>query len=308
MANIDEKDQYVDWAGLRFYDARLKSYIETNFASEKCFNQLRTDLEQLETSVQTSVDHIFNHLETLDSTSVNKVEFNNEIQRLESVIRSITGGSLPEDIVDKDYVDTKIQEYFGNLNAILESYATIENLESSISNVRLELTSQIDDLRSVIQSLTAAFELHTEEAVTKEDIEGLATEEYVDAAIAAIQPPDMSQYAKLSDIPDTSEFLTSIPEEYVTEEDLATKNYLTTEDASTFAKTNDVQQVEQQVTELQTHVETTYIKVSEGVTQVDLEQAVTNVVTTKVETLIDDKIEEVITNGATVSSISYGEF
>lgn len=60
-------------------------------------------------------------------------------------------------------------------------------------------------------------------------IEGLATESYVDEAINNIDFPetDLTGYAKLTDIPDVSEFIKDIPAEYVTEEELTAKGYLT---------------------------------------------------------------------------------
>lgn len=60
------------------------------------------------------------------------------------------------------------------------------------------------------------------EAIDIPDITGLATEKYVDDAIEAIEisEPDLSEYAKKADIPDTTGFITSIPEEYITETEL----------------------------------------------------------------------------------------
>jgi hypothetical protein len=74
----------------------------------------------------------------------------------------------------------------------------------------------------------------------------IATEDFVNQAIAGIEIPseyiteeelsakgyltehqDLSDYAKKSDIPDTSKFISEIPSEYVTENELTAKGYLT---------------------------------------------------------------------------------
>lgn len=60
------------------------------------------------------------------------------------------------------------------------------------------------------------------------DLTGYATEEYVDKAIATIPEVDLSEYAKIESIPDTSKFISEIPDEYVTENELNNKGYITT--------------------------------------------------------------------------------
>lgn len=59
------------------------------------------------------------------------------------------------------------------------------------------------------------------------DLAGYATETYVDNAIAAIPEVDLSKHALKSEIPDVSDFITSIPSEYVTDSELNAKGYLT---------------------------------------------------------------------------------
>ena len=76
--------------------------------------------------------------------------------------------------------------------------------------------------------------------VTMEDVHnatsGFVSEAYVDEKIAAIPEPDLSGYALKSEIPDVSEFITSIPDEYVTETELSAKGYLTEhQDLSNYA-------------------------------------------------------------------------
>ena len=52
---------------------------------------------------------------------------------------------------------------------------------------------------------------------------------------------DLSEYAKKSEIPDVSDFITSIPSEYITEPELNAKGYLTQhQDLSEYAKKSEI--------------------------------------------------------------------
>ncbi len=76
------------------------------------------------------------------------------------------------------------------------------------------------------------------------EVTGYATEEYVDKAIEAIPEPekvDLTPYAKKEDIPDISDFISKIPEEYITETELNAKGYLTEhQDLTNYAKLSDI--------------------------------------------------------------------
>lgn len=61
---------------------------------------------------------------------------------------------------------------------------------------------------------------------------------------------DLSDYAKKTDIPDVSGFITEIPSEYVTETELDKKGYLTEhQDLREYAKKTDIPSVDEFVTE-----------------------------------------------------------
>ena len=70
------------------------------------------------------------------------------------------------------------------------------------------------------------------------DLSAYATKEELNTAINSI---DLSAYAKKTDIPDVSRYLTSIPEEYVTETELNAKGYLTQhQDLSAYALKTEI--------------------------------------------------------------------
>ena len=84
-----------------------------------------------------------------------------------------------------------------------------------------------DETDSLIE--TAVQNIDLSSYATKVELENYDTSEQVDAKINAIEIPeiDLSDYAKKSDIPDVSGFITEIPSEYVTETELSAKGYLT---------------------------------------------------------------------------------
>ena len=112
-------------------------------------------------------------------------------------------------------------------------------------------------------------------------IDGLASTSYVDSKVAEIDVPtktsdlvndsgfltehqSLADYAKKSEIPDVSGFLTSIPDEYVTETELDAKGYLTQHQSlenyatkdyvsnalTPYAKTSDIPDVSKFITEI----------------------------------------------------------
>ncbi len=108
----------------------------------------------------------------------------------------------------------------------------------------------IDELKAYIDSISAG-SVDLSNYVTKEelqakldalhiniDLSSYATKEELTQAINSI---DLSAYAKKTDIPDVSGYLTSIPEEYVTETELNAKGYLTEhQDLSAYALKTEI--------------------------------------------------------------------
>lgn len=83
----------------------------------------------------------------------------------------------------------------------------------------------------------------------------------VDNAIDAIEipeSPDLSDYAKKSEIPDVSKFITEVPSEYITETELNAKGYLT-EHQDISGKADKEHEHEQYLTELPEHTHDEYL-------------------------------------------------
>lgn len=120
-----------------------------------------------------------------------------------------------EQFLDKRGTDHLIDE----LKAYADSIAT-GNVDLSNYVTKEELQAKLDALHINI------------------DLSSYATKEELNTAINSI---DLSAYAKKTDIPDVSRYLTSIPEEYVTETELNAKGYLTEhQDLSAYALKTEI--------------------------------------------------------------------
>ena len=120
-----------------------------------------------------------------------------------------------EQFLDKRGTDHLIDE----LKAYIDSIAT-GDIDLSNYVTKSELQAKLDALDINI------------------DLSSYATKEELTQAINSI---DLSAYAKKTDIPDVSGYLTSIPEEYVTETELNAKGYLTEhQDLSAYALKTEI--------------------------------------------------------------------
>lgn len=133
-------------------------------------------------------------------------------------------------VKNQGYINSIPGEYITDTELIAKGYASKDDLSIYAKK------SDIPDVSDFITSIPAEYitedELNAKGYLTKhQSLDGYATEDYVDDAIANakidIEQIDLSDYAKKEDIPDVSEFISEIPEEYVTEEELSKKGYLT---------------------------------------------------------------------------------
>ena len=124
-----------------------------------------------------------------------------------------------EQFLDKRGTDHLIDE----LKAYIDSIST-GNVDLSDYVTKEELQAKLDNLHINI------------------DLSSYATKEELTQAINSI---DLSAYAKKTDIPDVSGYLTSIPEEYVTETELNAKGYLTEhQDLSAYALKTEIPSID----------------------------------------------------------------
>ena len=359
---MENKEQHVDWAGLVYYDAKIKEYINSSTASKEEQVQLRSDLEQLEQllttltmSFATDKDHIYKHINECMNGSATKEELQAALDAIREEIKTLTGVDL-SDYATKDFVEQKLDDLQLSVE-LPDDLVTTEDIKDFVT--REEVAEEIGKIVPPEVDLTS---LATKEQLSAVEakipsVEGLASETYVDEKVVAVedhesrigilehnyqaesqlhaqrfdslQEQDTAIYKKIDQVEDhVSEkmdtvyaektfagktdlyntnlritnlednipeiptnistftndagYITSVPEEYVTDTELDAKGYLT-----------EHQSLEGLATEQ---------FVADEIAKLDC------VSSTTVENIIEEKIEEVVTGGATVSSISYGTF
>jgi hypothetical protein len=121
----------------------------------------------------------------------------------------------------------------------LSKYAELAEVYTKGEIDALGFISEIPDEYLTLEQLNT--ELDGRGFITEhQSLVNYATKAELLEAIKAIPQPDLTEYAKKSDIPDTSKFITEIPDNYVTEETLANKGYLTSDSISGLASTDYV--------------------------------------------------------------------
>lgn len=102
---------------------------------------------------------------------------------------------------------------------IYNQYTLIDNILTFIGSSKIDLSDY-------------ATKTYVDNKISKIDLSDYATLDYVSEQIESIPEVYLTPYAKLTDIPDVSEFINEIPPEYITEKELEEKEFLTKELAS----------------------------------------------------------------------------
>lgn len=134
---------------------------------------------------------------------------------------------------DYVYTETEIKRYSDLEKRIEEMEASTEEAIGEAVNSYLE--------ENPIKMDGYATEEYVNEAVSnvKPDLTGYATEAYVDEAVNNVKVDvNLDDYAKKTDIPDVSDFISEIPDEYITESELNAKGYATKAELNDKANAN----------------------------------------------------------------------
>ena len=144
-------------------------------------------------------------------------------------------------------------------------------VQEIVKNVATAVAEEIKDIQVDLSNYYTKTEVDEKVANVNVDLTGYATETYVQEQIDAIPEPDLSDYALKTDIPtNVSDFtndagyITSIPDEYVTEAELESKGYLTEhQDLSAYALKTEVPSIEGLATETYVNDAVAAVDVSE---------------------------------------------
>ena len=129
-----------------------------------------------------------------------------------------------------------------NAKGYLTQHQDISHLapKTSIPTKVSQLANDSNYLTSIPSNYITEAELEAKNYLTEhQSLAAYATKTYVDNTVAENQP-NLSGYAKKTDIPDVSGFISEIPSEYVTDSELAAKGYLVEADLSAYAKKSEI--------------------------------------------------------------------
>ena len=140
-----------------------------------------------------------------------------ELSQVEAKIPSLEGYAKTEDIptdyltaIPEEYVtESELAEELAKIEhpkTDLTGYATEEFVAEAVAGIEIPDAYDDSELRNLIDSKADAEHTHDQYLTEHQDISHLATKE---------------------EIPDVSEFITSVPEEYITNDELEAKGYLT---------------------------------------------------------------------------------
>ena len=139
-----------------------------------------------------------------------------------------------------------------NAKGYLTQHQDISHLapKTSIPTKVSQLANDSNYLTSIPSNYITEAELEAKGYLTEhQSLAAYATKTYVDNTVAENQP-NLSGYAKKTDIPDVSGFISEIPSEYVTDSELAAKGYLVEADISEYAKKSEIPTVPTKTSQL----------------------------------------------------------
>lgn len=265
ISDVEEKHYLVeaDITAKKFVDESslaAKQYATESFVADE-LEGLTEDLKQsilLESKEWQVVDENNNIIFKVDAegTHTTAVTINGEVAATESYVneavknvkvdltdyptRSEVEDMLPTDYLTEEILGTKGLATETYVDSAVEGLASETYVDNAVEGIATELKQSIllesqdwqvvDSNNNVILSVDSDG-LHTTSMTL--DGESAATEKFVADSIAAIEFPetDLSNYYTKQEtealIPDVSEFITAIPENYITEETLETKGFLT---------------------------------------------------------------------------------
>lgn len=229
--------KYVDWDGLVYYDGKSKQYIDDKF--EGCLKMGGIiPFSNLPSPSFQNLNYVYKITE--DFTSNEFFEKQGYIYKAGTWVQVID--------IDNVYLYTIFNEEFdtpilpgGELD--LSNYYTISQTDAAISNAVASIERELDDyatqqwvedkgyLTDIPDEYATVDDVADAIDKAKPDLTPYATTTYVDETIRseidAIPEPDLSPYALKSEMPTISDFISAIPQEYITESELDNKGYIT---------------------------------------------------------------------------------
>lgn len=183
-------------------------------------------------------------------------------------------------------------------------------VQEIVKNVATAVAEEIKDIQVDLSNYYTKTEVDEKVANVNVDLTGYATEQYVQEKIDAIPDPDLSDYAlktdipkKVSDFTNDAGYITSIPDEYVTDAELDAKGYLTEHQSlSEYALKTEIPSIEGLATETYVNDAVAAVDVSDQL--VDYAKSADVYTKTEVDNKTDALSSSISTNATNISSLS----
>lgn len=223
------KPDYTGLATEAYVDNAIDNIPEVDLSKHALKSELPTKVSQLQN------DSKFITREEVPETDLSAYAKKSEIPDVSDFITSIPSEYITESELNAKGYLTQHQDISGKADKnhthteYLTEHQDISHLalKSSIPTKVSQLANDSNYLTSIPSTYITEAELEAKNYLTEhQSLAAYATKTYVDNTVAENQP-NLSAYAKKSDIPDVSDFISEIPSEYVTEGELAAKKYTT---------------------------------------------------------------------------------
>ena len=254
-----------DIKGIQAAVEAIPEYDLTPYATK---SEIPTKVSQLQN------DSKFITLEEVPATDLSEYAKKSElptvpkkVSELTNDVGYITAAEVPKTDLSAYAKKTDIPDVSGFITSIPSEYVTESELnakgyltqhqdishlapKTSIPTKVSQLANDSNYLTSIPSNYITEAELEAKGYLTEhQSLAAYATKTYVDNTVAENQP-DLSGYAKKTDIPDVSGFISEIPSEYVTDSELTAKGYLVEADLSEYAKKSEIPTVPTKTSQL----------------------------------------------------------
>lgn len=236
------KPDYTGLATEAYVDNAIDNIPEVDLSKHALKSELPTKVSQLQN------DSKFITREEVPETDLSAYAKKSEIPDVSDFITSIPSEYITESELNAKGYLTQHQDISGKADKnhthteYLTEHQDISHLapKTSIPTKVSQLANDSNYLTSIPSTYITEAELEAKNYLTEhQSLAAYATKTYVDNTVAENQP-NLSGYAKKTDIPDVSDFISEIPSEYVTDSELAAKGYLVEADLSEYAKKSEL--------------------------------------------------------------------
>ena len=241
-------------------------WTPTGMSSQMCYNGMITAVAN---------DGVYYLVDRTAITEENFAEYQSAVSAGSDVTPHFSMWSKLGELNDIDSLKDRVADLENELDKPVDTGISEEELNASIDALRTEISNAnyatVEELGSYatdeeLSSVLSEAKTYVDESLNdyvdaemfSSEISKLITDEELADAIAAIPEADLTDYAKMSDLPDVSgkldvdtyetekvNFLTSIPEEYVTSTELAAEGFLKEhQDLSGYALKTDLPSTE----------------------------------------------------------------